>query len=157
VETGKRIREFVYNTHDIKGMVINSDEHLSIFSYKGKIWNAATWKDIPEWRELRIFREYKDTVNGVALNANQQLAVVTSVDQTLKVWQVGSDHCVTALQIGASINCCAMSADGKTIVAGDGRGGVHFLELVGADELLAKDVKIEKSWLALKKESEQKR
>jgi hypothetical protein len=32
--------------------------------------------------------------------------------------------------------------DGKIIVAGDSIGGIHFLDLVGADELLAKDVKL---------------
>jgi WD40 repeat protein len=109
---------------------------------------------IPQGFKLHRLTGHSDTVNNVALSANGRLAASASDDQTLKVWDVTSGRCIATLFVGASVKCCALSADAKTIVAGDTRGGVHFLELIGADELLAKDVKIEKSWLALKEESE---
>lgn len=49
-----------------------------------------------------------------------------------------------------------MSADGKTIVVGDVLGSVHFLELVGADESISKDVKIEEQLAGTEKELEQR-
>jgi WD40 repeat protein len=103
--------------------------------------------------ELHTLTEHVHKINDVALSVDGQLGVSVS-DETFKVWDVAKGRCIAKLLVGVSLNCCAMSADGKTIVAGDSGGGVHFLELIGADELLAKDVKIEKSWLALKKEAD---
>jgi WD40 repeat protein len=133
------------------GVALNADGQLVISALKDHtlgVWDTKTGC------KLHTLTGHNDYVNSVALSADGRLAVSASYDKTLKVWNVTTGHCIATLVVGASLYSCAISADGKTIVAGDGLGGVHFLELVGADELLAKDVKIEKSWLALKKESE---
>jgi WD40 repeat protein len=132
-------------------VALNSDWVVVASERALVVWHISYFDvGIPQGFKLHTLTGHNDTVNNVALSANGRLAASASEDQTLKVWDVTSGRCIVTLFVGASVKCCAMSADAKTIVAGDTRGGVHFLELVGAGELLAKDVKSEKNWLALK-------
>ena len=105
--------------------------------------------------KLHTLKGHDSIIDDVMLNADGRLAVSVSRN-TLKVWDVTLGRCIATLligttRLGASLQCCAMSADGKTIVAGDGRGGVHFLELVSADEIQAPDqeeVEARSTWLS---------
>jgi WD40 repeat protein len=71
--------------------------------------------------------------NGAALGEDALLAASVSYDQTLEVWDITTGYRIAYLLVDSQLNCCAMSADGKIIIAGDSRGGLHFLELVGAE------------------------
>ncbi len=43
-------------------------------------------------------------------------------------------HAVSTLATSVPLECCAITLDGKTIVAGDSLGAVHFLEWVGESQ-----------------------
>jgi WD40 repeat protein len=74
---------------------------------------------------IRIGREW--AVYGVALTANGKRAASASIDKTLKVWDLESGGCIATFHADAGVFCCGFI--GRTIVAGDGGGRVHFLRL----------------------------
>jgi WD40 repeat protein len=68
-------------------------------------------------------------VNGCALSADGVTAVSASSDHTLRVWDVGSEGCRAVLVVEA-IQCCAITADGRQVLTGDGAGHVHLFEWI---------------------------
>jgi hypothetical protein len=64
----------------------------------------------------------------VAVSADGRRAVSASWDKTLKVWDVGSGHVEAAFTCDSAAQCCAFDG-GRTIVADDAAGRVHFLFL----------------------------
>jgi WD40 repeat protein len=53
-----------------------------------------------------------------------------SYDRTLKVWDLATGEVISTLTTGATLFSCALTADGRTIVAGDAMGAVHFVDWV---------------------------
>jgi WD40 repeat protein len=71
-------------------------------------------------------------------------AVSGSADRTLRLWDVESGEEIATFTGEDNIRTCAVAPDGRTIIAGDSFGRLHFLRLVEADEtmLLPADRKI---------------
>ena len=63
----------------------------------------------------------------VAVTRDGKYAVSASHDKTLKVWDLETGKLVGAFTADAALLSCAVEADGRVIVAGDGSGRVHFL------------------------------
>jgi WD40 repeat protein len=57
-----------------------------------------------------------------------------SNDQTLEVWKLESGTCVSTYTADAALRACAVGPDGKTVIAGDIVGSVHFLRIQGQDD-----------------------
>ena len=55
-----------------------------------------------------------------------------SGDKILRVWDIESGQILASFSGDAPLRACAISPDGRTIVAGDASGMVHFLRLMGA-------------------------
>jgi hypothetical protein len=43
---------------------------------------------------------------------------------------LSTGSCVTSFTNDNPIDCCVISPDGKKVIAGDGAGRLHFLELI---------------------------
>jgi WD40 repeat protein len=67
-------------------------------------------------------------------NARWERAISASYDQTLRVWNLENGKEITTFIGESRMSSCASGPDGRTIVAGDEAGRVHFLRLVEADE-----------------------
>jgi WD40 repeat protein len=65
----------------------------------------------------------------VAVTRDGKCAVSASHDKTLKMWDLETGKLVGAFTADAALLSCAVVADGRVIVAGDGSGRVHFLSL----------------------------
>lgn len=59
--------------------------------------------------------------------------ITVSSDKTLKIWNFKSGEIIATFYADAGLTSCAVSPDGKTIVAGDESGNVHFLRLENAE------------------------
>jgi WD40 repeat protein len=70
-------------------------------------------------------------VNHVALLADGQRALSASNDRTLKLWDLATEDCLSTFYGDSPFTCCAISVDGRTVVAGDYQGVVHFLRVEG--------------------------
>jgi WD40 repeat protein len=73
---------------------------------------------------------------GVAITPDGRHAVSASYDYTLRVWDLESGKELASLTADAPMASCAVSSDGRTIVAGDATGNMHFLQLVEADKTM---------------------
>jgi WD40 repeat protein len=90
-----------------------------------KLW------DIQTGACLRTFEGHSEYVNSVALLPDGQRALSASQDRTLKLWDIQTGDCLRTFYGDSPFNCCAISVDGRTVMAGDEAGGVYFLRLEG--------------------------
>ena len=56
-----------------------------------------------------------------------------SCDNTLRVWNLKDGKEILTFIADAEVAACIAAQDNRTIVAGDGFGRLHFLEIVEAD------------------------
>ena len=78
----------------------------------------------------RTLKGHTGWVNTVAVSPDGQRAVSASSDQTLKVWDLGSGVELMSFTADAPLYSCAVSPNGKVIIAGDQNGGIHYLRLM---------------------------
>ena len=60
-------------------------------------------------------------------------AVSASEDSTLRVWDLESGEEIATFTGESAILSCAFARDGRTIIAGEESGRVHFLRLIEPD------------------------
>jgi WD40 repeat protein len=81
---------------------------------------------------MKIFGKIKghnSNVTQVAICPSKQYAVSVSIDQSLKVWDLNSGKHIASYSGDSMFYTCRVTPDGKTIVAGDALGQLHFLQL----------------------------
>ncbi len=61
-------------------------------------------------------------------------AVSGSVDHTLRLWDLESGKEIASFTGESQVLSCAVTSDGRAIVAGNELGRMHFLRLVEADK-----------------------
>jgi len=98
------------------------------------IVSASTDKTIKIWdlisgQERRTLQGHTKDVCAVDITADGKYIVSASWDKTIKVWDLQSGKEITTFTGEASFYCCAIAPDGRTIVAGDYSGKLHFLSL----------------------------
>jgi WD40 repeat protein len=72
----------------------------------------------------------------VAVDATGRFGAAGGDDRTLRVWDLDRGEPVAAFTADAAVTACAMSPDGRTLVAGESTGRVHLLRLEpAADEV----------------------
>lgn len=105
----------------------NGDRAVSASSDRTlKVW------DLKRGRELRTLRGHTADVLSVALSADGTRALSGSGDRTLAVWNVNDGELLASFGADAPVTACAIATDGRTVVAGDAEGRVHFLRLENA-------------------------
>ena len=58
----------------------------------------------------------------------EEQAASVSRNQTLKVWDMESGHCLAIFTGESAIPCCALASDGLTLVAGESSDRINFTE-----------------------------
>ncbi len=80
---------------------------------------------------MQTLKGHRSDVRGVAISPDGRFIVSASRDRTIRVWNTLSDQSITICHLNEPLNTCAISPDGRTIVAGGVSGRVHFLRLEG--------------------------
>jgi WD40 repeat protein len=73
-------------------------------------------------------------VSAVAVTPDGRHVVSGSHDNTLRVWDLKDGKEILTFTVDGELTACGAALDNRTIVAGDGFGRLHFLQLVEADK-----------------------
>ncbi len=133
IATGRELRTFQGHSQAVRRMALNADGRLIVSAALDmtlKVWDRTIEQ------ALYTYRGHCKSITGVALTAGGQLATSVSSDRTLRVWNTMTGETVAMAPIDVFLLCCAMTPNGKLIVAGDALGIVHFWKLVDEGEIL---------------------
>ncbi len=124
--SGDELLTLAGHTDWVSGVAVTPDGQCAVSASGDK--TLKVW-DLDSGQELRTLAGHVEKVTGVAVMPDGQRAVSTSSDQTLKVWDLVSGHELASFKADASLYCCTVCPDGKTILAGDSKGVIHCLIL----------------------------
>jgi WD40 repeat protein len=123
VQSGRELRTLQGHSK-VKGVAVNANGSVAISAFNDKtlgVWNMDSG------RQLRTLEGHFSRVTGVAVSADGRIAVSASEDRTLRLWDVDGGRELVTFTTYVDLLCCAISLDGKTIVAGDKNGDIHYL------------------------------
>lgn len=107
-------------------IAIGPDARRAVLGFPGG--QVELW-DLVKQRKRRIFRLHDNEVAAVAISPDGALACSAGWDWALRVWELNSGTVIASYSNDDWWSSCAFIGDGSRILAGDERGGVHFLEL----------------------------
>ena len=131
LESGQSVRTLEGHSSYVNGVAITPDARRAVSASEDN--TLRVW-DLESGQSVRTLEGHSSSVNGVAITPDGRRAVSASSDNTLRVWDLESGKELALLTADSATTSCAVSLDGRTIVAGDASGRVHFLRLVEADE-----------------------
>ncbi|MGG6297746.1 WD40 repeat domain-containing protein [Leptolyngbya sp. AN02str] len=88
-----------------------------------KLW------DLERGQLLHTFEGHQDYVLSVSVTADFSLALSASYDNTLKLWDLHTRTLITTFVGDRPFFCCTLTPDGKTAIAGNYGGCVHFFNV----------------------------
>ncbi len=68
-------------------------------------------------------------VNAVVTMPCGHRAITGSGDHTVRLWDLDTALSIACFTVDDVVTSCAVSADARTIIAGDASGAVHFLRI----------------------------
>jgi WD40 repeat protein len=89
-----------------------------------RIWNLRTQETI------QVLRGHESAVTGLS-SISSRLLASASADHTIKVWDLETGSAILKLRLDSDLSSLTAMPDGRTLVAGDVAGKVHFLRLEG--------------------------
>ena len=124
--SGRELRTLAGHTSPVHAVALTPDGQRALSASSDRtlrVWELASG------RELRTLVGHSDSVLGVAVMPDGQRAVSASGDETLKVWDLATGRELATFKAGARLQCCTAFPDGKTFLAGDANGVLHYLRL----------------------------
>ncbi|NEP82588.1 MAG: WD40 repeat domain-containing protein, partial [Okeania sp. SIO3B3] len=127
IENGAKIHTLIGHTNKVnavavtpngKQVISGSDDH-SI-----KVW------DIENGAEIYTLKGHRDSVRAIVVTPDGQQVISASSDHSIKVWNIENGAEIACFTGESSIECCAITPDGMTIVAGEASGNLHFLRVL---------------------------
>ncbi|WP_437657772.1 beta-propeller domain-containing protein [Sorangium sp. So ce1182] len=126
LSTGRVVRALVHTDY-VHKVAVTPDGRFALSASADK--TVRQW-DLSTGACVHTFVGHTDIVTGVAISPDGRCAVSTSLDCSLRVWDLAARRLVAVLETHAPLFRCAITPDGRTLVAVDGLGGVHFVDRV---------------------------
>jgi WD40 repeat protein len=125
---GPLVRTLAGHTVGVRAVAVTPDGRCAVSASDDetlKVWDLASGQ------QRLTLAGHGDWVLAVAVTPDGRCAVSASDDGTLKVWDLDTGAMIATFVGDGGFLTCAVARDGKTIVAGDQLGQVHFLRLEG--------------------------
>ncbi|WP_437607344.1 CHAT domain-containing protein [Sorangium sp. So ce834] len=124
---GQAVRALRGHTDYVHKVAVTPDGRFALSASADK--TVRQW-DLSTGACVHTFVGHTDIVMGVAISPDGCFAASTSLDCSLRVWDLAARRLVAVLETHAPLFGCAITPDGRTLVAVDGLGGVHFVDRV---------------------------
>lgn len=99
------------------------------FALWGGSKGTITICDLEPGHDLFELTGHTDRILALAASRNGMRAVSGSQDRTVRVWDLDHRQEIAIFSADGSVDTCALSQDGSTVIAGDRVGQVHILRL----------------------------
>jgi WD40 repeat protein len=123
---GKLLHSLKGHSDTVNAVAITADNTQAVSAsgdHTLKAWDLKTGK------LLHSLDGHSEWVQAVAITPDGAQAVSASGDGTLKVWDLKTGQMLATFSAEGTIYDCAVTPDGRTVVAGDALGQVHFLRI----------------------------
>jgi WD40 repeat protein/serine/threonine protein kinase len=130
LEIGETVRALEGHSDWVTAVAITPDKRRAMSASAGgtlRLW------DLERAQLVRTLEDHADPVNAVAVTPDGHRAISASSEHTLRVWDVESGIFITAFTGESPMLRCAISPDGRTIIAREKSGRGHFLRLEGLE------------------------
>jgi NACHT domain- and WD repeat-containing protein len=112
----------------ISAMAFSPDGALALLGYeKGRL----QLRRLKDRRLIWTIRAHSDQIAAVSVSPDGQLGCSAGWDRALHLWDMRDRSLVTSFSSDDFWSSCRFAPDSRTIVAGDERGCLHFLQLEG--------------------------
>jgi TIR domain/WD domain, G-beta repeat len=131
LESGETLRTLEGHTSLVTAVAVTPDGRRVVSASADQ--TLRVW-DLESGQTLRTLESHTDIVTAVAVTPDGRRVVSASTDRTLRVWDLETGEEIASFTGDGGIPSCAFAPNGRTIIAGDYSGRVHFLRLVEADK-----------------------
>jgi WD40 repeat protein len=90
--------------------------------------------DLATGKTEKTLQGHTESIHALAATPDGRYAVSGSRDCTLRLWDLATGQAIATFTADSGVYSCAIAPEGRTIVAGDELGGVHFLRFVEPEE-----------------------
>src|SRR5699024_2454334 len=126
--TGAQVRTITDPGGAVQAVAVAEDGRRAISGGEdgaGRLWNLDTGA------LLHTLAGHAGRVRAVAITLDGSRAV-SGADRTVRVWDLAAGTLRAVFTVDAPVACCALTADGRTILAGDTWGRIYFLRMENA-------------------------
>ncbi|HRI65256.1 MAG TPA: CHAT domain-containing protein [Polyangium sp.] len=125
LETGKVVDSWVVHRGEITAVAVTRNGRWVV---SGSTDSSIRVVNRQTCEIIGGFTGHTGPVYGVAITPDDRFVIAVCWDRTLRIWELETGKQVAMLEAHAPLLCCAVSSDGKTILAGDQAGGLHVLD-----------------------------
>jgi len=141
-----KIKVWDLNSGKLLYQIEDEEEHYQLISgltisIDGKElwgWDRTRLKvwDIVSGKVLRILNHHPLKNHGQSISMiNGKIALLRYGSNTIKIWDLIADQPVTSFSSDSLIYSCSLAPDRQRIIAGDKGGRLHFLKLIGPEDV----------------------
>jgi WD40 repeat protein len=130
LESGQELRTLPGHVAEVTAVAISPDGLRAVSaSLDGtlKMWNLENGET------LHTFEDHDTEILAVAVSSDRRWMVSSSRDRKLRVRDIKSGKLIATFTSDSMIFQCAFAPDGRSLVAGEVSGCVHFLHLEGIE------------------------
>jgi WD40 repeat protein len=110
-------------TDVIRSIALTSDEKIILSSSNNSILG---W-DVKIGAKVITLIGHSSKINMIKTSTRAPLAISASDDGSVKVWDLNKKSCAASFTGESPMTCCAITPDGKKIIAGERSGRIHLL------------------------------
>ena len=126
--SGRMLYRLKGHSEKVTDCALSQDGQVALAAFEDGV--LQFW-DTTSRQTLGTLEGQSKKIKACALSRDGQLALAVFEDGILQLWNTTSGQEVARWVHGSNLWCCALSADGRVVTAGDTEGGVHFLDIVG--------------------------
>jgi WD40 repeat protein len=124
--TGREVQKLDSHSDGVVAMALAADGRRAISGSRDrtlKLWDLASGK------EIISLEGHESAITAVAISPDATLAASGDDGGVVRAWDLSSGACLAEFHGEASIWACAITPDGKTVMASESGGKMYFLAI----------------------------